>query len=119
MWTLEILGHTVKMALDGPSAIELAKSFHPDIVLCEIGMPEMNGYEVCKAMHREPILQNTTFIALSGWGQKEHRERSKEAGFDYHLVKPLNIEALKNILLLLDKETLISSEDASSSHSQT
>jgi CheY-like chemotaxis protein len=64
MWTLEILGHTVKMALDGPSAIELAKSFHPDIVLCEIGMPEMNGYEVCKAMHREPDLFYSSSLSL-------------------------------------------------------
>ncbi len=79
----------------------------------------MNGYAVCQAMHREPGLQNTTFIALTGWGQKEHRERSKEAGFDYHLVKPLDTNALKNILLLLDKETLIANEDANNSRSQT
>ena len=64
----------------------------------------MNGYAICKAMHKEPALQNTTFIAQTGWGQKEHRERSKEAGFDYHLVKPVDIEVLKNILLILDKE---------------
>ena len=107
------------MALNGPTAIELAKSFCPDVVLCDIGMPEMNGYEVCQTMHKEPVLQNTTFIALTGWGQKEQIERSKEAGFDYHLVKPLDINALKNILLLLDKETLSANEDANNSHSLT
>jgi CheY-like chemotaxis protein len=119
MWTLEILGYTAKMALDGPTAIELAKSFCPDVVLCDIGMPEMNGYEVCKAMRREPVLQNTIFIAHTGWGEKEHYVRSKEAGFDHHLVKPVGTEALKDFLLGLDKKTLIASEDANNSHSQT
>lgn len=109
MWTLEILGHTVQMALDGPTAIALAKSFLPDIALLDIGLPEMNGYEICQTMRREPALQNIVFIAQTGWGQKEHRERSKEAGFDYHLVKPVDMEALKNILLGLDK-TLTTSE---------
>jgi len=103
MWILESLGHTVEMALDGRTAIELAKSLHPDVVLLDIGIPGMNGYVICKAMRKEPVLQNTTFIALTGWGHKEHRERSKDAGFDYHLVKPVDIEMLKNILLGLDK----------------
>jgi len=103
MWTMEMLGHTVQMALDGPTAIELAKSFHPDIVLLDIGLPGMNGYEICQAMRKEPVLQNTIFIAQTGWGKKEHRERSKEAGFNYHLVKPVDIEVLKNVLFLMDK----------------
>ncbi len=103
MWTLEMLGYIVQMALNGPTAIELAKSFCPDVVLCDIGMPEMNGYEICQAMRKEPVLQNTIFAALTGWGQKEHQEHSKAAGFDYHLVKPVSIEALKNFLLRLDK----------------
>ena len=104
MWTLEMLGHTLQMALDGPTAIELAKSFHPEVVILDIGMPVMTGYEVCQIMHKEPVLQNTIFIALTGWGNKEHMERSKEAGFDYHLVKPLDIEVLKNILLVQDEK---------------
>ena len=104
MWLLEMLGHIAQMAMDGRTAIELAKSFHPDVVLCDIGMPGMNGYVICKAMRKEPVLQNTLFVAQTGWGQKEHRERSKEAGFDYHLVKPIDIEMLKNILLVLDKK---------------
>ena len=103
MWTMEMLGHTAQIALDGKTAIKLAKSFHPDVVFLDIGMPEMNGYEVCQAMRKMSVLTKTTFIAHTGWGQKEHRERSKEAGFDYHLVKPAGIEALKNILSTLDK----------------
>ncbi len=106
LWTMEMLGHTAQMAHDGETAIALAKSFHPDVVFLDIGIPLMNGYEICEAMRLEPTLQNTVFIAQTGWGQKEHRERSKEAGFDHHLVKPLNIEVLQNILSLLDKERL-------------
>ena len=108
MWTMEMLGHTVKMAVDGKAAIALAQLFHPEIVLLDIGMPGMNGYEICQAMRNEPALQNTVFIALTGWGEREHHERSKEAGFDYHLVKPLDIEALKDILLIQDKKRELS-----------
>ena len=108
MWMLEILGHTLQMTLDGPAAIELAKSFHPEIVILDIGMPGMTGYEVCQIMHKEPVLQNTIFIALTGWDGKEHRGRTKEAGFDYHLVKPLDMEALKKILSGLDKDKALS-----------
>jgi CheY-like chemotaxis protein len=102
-WLLESLGHTAQIALDGKTSIELAKSFHPDVVLLDIGLPVMNGYEICTAMRKDPGLQHTLFIAQTGWGRKEHVERSKEAGFDYHLVKPVDIEALKKIFSELDK----------------
>jgi CheY-like chemotaxis protein len=105
MWAMETLGHVAQVAFDGPTAIALAKFFQPEVVLLDIGIPVMNGYEICQAMHKEPILQNTVFIAHTGWGQEEHRMRSKEAGFDYHLVKPLKVEAFKDILSLVDKET--------------
>lgn len=101
MWTMQMLGHTAQYALDGPAAIGQAISFRPDIVLLDIGLPGMNGYDICRAMRKEPVLRNTVFIAQTGWGQKEHRERSKEAGFDYHLVKPIDLEALKTILASL------------------
>lgn len=103
MWTLEMLGYTAKTALDGQTAIKLAKDFRPDVILLDIGLPGMNGYEICQAMRKDPALQNTIFIAQTGWGQKAHRERAKVAGFDYHLVKPIDIEVLKNILSGLDK----------------
>ena len=105
MWTMEMLGHTAQIALDGPSALTLAKTFRPDVVLLDIGLPGMNGYEICRALRTDTALQNTVFVAQTGWGQKEHHERSKEAGFDYHLVKPVDLNALKNILLTLDKAT--------------
>ena len=99
MWALEMMGHTVQMAIDGPTAITLATSFRPDIIFLDIGLPGMNGYEICQAMRKDPLLEKTIFIAQTGWGQKEHRERTRAAGFDHHLVKPVNIEALKNVLL--------------------
>lgn len=108
MWGLEALGHTAQMATNGQAAIALAKSFLPDAVLLDIGLPGMNGYEICQAMRKEASLRNTVFIAQTGWSQKEHKERSKEAGFDYHLVKPLDIEALKKILDILSKRAAAS-----------
>jgi signal transduction histidine kinase/ActR/RegA family two-component response regulator len=102
MWTMEMLGHTSQIAHDGPSGIELSKSFYPDIVLLDIGLPGMNGYEVCQAMRKDPVLKNTVYVAQTGWGQKEHLERSNAAGFDYHLVKPVDINVLKNIISALD-----------------
>lgn len=98
MWMLELLGHRVLVAHDGPSGIELATHHVPDVLLLDIGLPGMNGYEVCERMRREPRLSNAVFIAQTGWGQKEHRDRSREAGFDHHLVKPIELNALKAIL---------------------
>ena len=97
-WTLEILGHDTKLAHEGTQAIEAAKTYLPHIILLDIGLPGMNGYEVCRALRQDPHFKNTTIIAQTGWGQKEHRERSKEAGFDHHLVKPIRIETLEEIL---------------------
>ena len=58
----------------------------------------MNGYEVCGVMRKEPMLKNTIFIAQTGWGQEEHRQRSKEAGFDHHMVKPIDMQKLQDLV---------------------
>lgn len=97
-WMMELLEHNVKLAHDGGNAIELAKSFAPDVVLLDIGLPGMNGYEVCSAMRMLPALEHTVFIAQTGWGQNEHRQRSKEAGFHYHLVKPIDMDELQKLI---------------------
>lgn len=110
MWTMEMLGHTAQIALDGYTAIELAKTFLPNVVLLDIGLPGMNGYEICQALRKQPALNDTIFIAQTGWGQKEHRERTKEAGFDYHLVKPVDIKALTHILLMLENKKIPAKE---------
>lgn len=97
-WTLELMGHEVRLAKDGPDAIKIAKSFHPNLVLLDIGLSGVNGYDVCKHMHELPELKDTVFVAQTGWGQEEHRRHSKEAGFDHHLVKPVSMDDLKIIL---------------------
>ncbi len=97
-WALELEGHHVKVAPDGPAAIALAKTYIPEVVLLDIGLPGMNGYEVCAALRQQHALKDTIFIAQTGWGQKEHRQRSKEAGFHYHMVKPIDPAALQGIL---------------------
>lgn len=95
---IELLGHEVHLAHDGISAIESAKQYQPEIVLLDIGLPEISGYEACKRMKEDPLLRHTLFVAQTGWGQPEHRKLSQEAGFDYHLVKPVRLNDLRNIL---------------------
>jgi signal transduction histidine kinase/CheY-like chemotaxis protein len=97
-WMIEFAGHDFRLAHDGKSAIEIAKTYRPEVVLLDIGLPGMNGYEVCKTMRSESGLENTIFIAQTGWGQAEHRRRSKEAGFDHHLVKPVDVNALQHLI---------------------
>ncbi len=101
-WMVKMLGHETRLAHDGATAIATAKSFLPDIIFLDIGLPSMNGYEICQAMRQEPSLKNVHILALTGWGQKEHRQRSKEAGFDDHLVKPVALEKLEEVLGLLE-----------------
>ncbi len=107
-WMLELLfGHEVQLAYDGASAIAMARNFLPDLVLLDIGLPGISGYEVCHAMRQEPLLKNSKIVALTGWGQKEHRERSKAAGFDHHLVKPVTVDTLQGVLDSLEPQKKI------------
>jgi signal transduction histidine kinase len=87
-------GNEVQTAPDGATALEMAASFEPEIVLLDIRMPVMDGYEAARRMRAEPYGKQAILIALTGWGQQEHRERSRLAGFDAHLTKPLEHEAL-------------------------
>jgi CheY-like chemotaxis protein len=96
-WTLEMLGHDIRLAHEGNKAIETAKSYLPHVILLDIGLPGMNGYEICKVLRLFPELEKTVIVAQTGWGQKEHLLRSKEAGFNHHLVKPISIETLEKI----------------------
>jgi len=97
-WMVEMLGYETSLAFNGPQAIQTAQSFHPHIILLDLGLPEMSGYEVCKIMRQSPSFKNTVFVAQTGWGQIKHRRQSKEAGFDYHLVKPISLSSLQEIL---------------------
>jgi CheY-like chemotaxis protein len=94
-------GHEVRLAHDGPAALEVARVFQPEVILCDIGLPGMNGYEVAQRLRQQPGFKQTPLIALTGYGQEEARQRAREAGFDYHLVKPVEPEALGALLISL------------------
>jgi signal transduction histidine kinase len=95
---LQCDGHEVHTAADGAEALEVAAGCHPDVVLLDIGMPKLDGYEVARRIRAEPWGKSTVLIALTGWGQDEDRRRSREVGFDSHLVKPLDPDALSALL---------------------
>jgi PAS domain S-box-containing protein len=95
---LQITGHETFTAHDGPTAFEAIKKHRPDVVLLDIGLPGMNGYEVCRRVRELPWGQDVTLIALTGWGQEEDRRKSHEAGFDGHLVKPVEYAGLVALL---------------------
>ena len=95
---LQCDGHEVFTAVDGAEAFELAATCRPDVMLLDIGMPKLDGYEVARRVREQPWGNTTVLIALTGWGQEEDRRRSREVGFDSHLVKPLDLEALSALL---------------------
>jgi CheY-like chemotaxis protein len=95
---LRFKGHEVLIAPDGPSALAMGRSFEPQVVLCDIGLPGINGYEVAARLRKQRALKQTPLIALTGYGHEESRRHATEAGFDYHLVKPVDPGAL-NLLL--------------------
>jgi PAS domain S-box-containing protein len=98
---LQLAGHDVCVAHDGPEALKLASDFKPDIVLLDIGLPGMGGYEVARRLRRMPELGRPVLVAVTGWGAPEDRLRSKEAGFDEHLTKPADISTIELILTTL------------------
>ena len=95
---LEIEGHDVRVAHTGPEAIEIARSFAPDVILLDIALPGMDGYAVARVLRAAPDLAHCRIIAVSGYGQAEDRHRSHEAGFDRHLVKPVEADVLREVL---------------------
>jgi PAS domain S-box-containing protein len=95
---LTILGSQVETANDGRSALKALETFRPAVVLLDLGMPDMSGYEVARRMRAIPECNNVTLVALTGWGQEEDRRRTREAGFDHHLVKPVDLRALQVLL---------------------
>jgi PAS domain S-box-containing protein len=98
---LELAGHETHQAHDGMAAIEAAGRLRPDVVLLDIGLPRLNGYEVCRRIRNEPWGKDVVLVALTGWGQEEDRQQSRDAGFDAHMVKPVDHEALEGFLASL------------------
>jgi two-component system CheB/CheR fusion protein len=95
---LQMDGHEVRTARDGPTALRSAKEFIPDVVLLDIGLPEMDGYEVARRLRLMPELHDTLLIAHSGYGEEEHLQRARQAGFDHHLVKPADLGRLAAVI---------------------
>ena len=95
---LKFLGAEVEVANSGPAALSAVESYHPAVVLLDLGMPGMDGYEVARRIRERPEFDDVTLIALTGWGQDEDRRRRHEAGFDHHLVKPADISSLQELL---------------------
>ena len=95
---LRHFGHEVETAHDGLSALEIAKAWPPQVVLLDIGMPHMNGLEVARRLRGELGLTKAILVAMTGYGQNEDRQRSQEAGFNAHMVKPLDLDALQVLL---------------------
>jgi CheY-like chemotaxis protein len=95
---LALDGHTVSTANDGVIALRKVRSFEPDVVLLDLGLPGLDGYEVARRIRMETPKKNIVIIALSGYGEAEHRRRSKEAGCDSHLVKPVQPDVLRKLL---------------------
>jgi PAS domain S-box-containing protein len=95
---LKGLGNEVITTHDGPSSLQILENFQPTVVFLDIGMPGMDGFEVARRIRRQPKGQDITLIALTGWGQEEDRRQSQEAGINHHLVKPVDLEALKALL---------------------
>jgi CheY-like chemotaxis protein len=95
---LRIVGHVAEVAYDGPSALEKAHRTPPDVVLCDIGLPGMDGYDVARRMRGDTALRGTRLVALTGYAQADDRLRARQAGFDTHLAKPLDLEELMGIV---------------------
>jgi CheY-like chemotaxis protein len=98
---LSLSGHETHIALDGDQAVKAAERLLPDAILLDIGLPRIDGYEVCRRIREQPWGRGLMIVALTGWGQEEDRQKSKEAGFNTHLVKPVDDEVIMNLLASL------------------
>ena len=95
---LKASGSEVKTAHDGPTAVKIAQEYVPDVVLLDIGLPGLNGYEVARQIRKQPSLRNVVLVALTGYGQESDKQASTEAGFNHHLIKPARIAEIRQIL---------------------
>ncbi|ESQ76159.1 response regulator [Asticcacaulis sp. AC402] len=97
-WMLELLGHRPRVANNGPAALIAARNHRPDVVLLDIGMPGMDGYEVCRTLRAMPEMDPVAIVAQTGWGQESDRRQAFDAGFDQHVTKPVSLDILTRVL---------------------
>jgi CheY-like chemotaxis protein len=102
---LKLSGNETHTAYDGHEAVEAAATFNPDLVLMDIGLPKLNGYEACRRIREQPFGKSVVLVALTGWGQEVDRQKSKQAGFSAHMVKPVELPALMNLVAGLQTAT--------------
>jgi CheY-like chemotaxis protein len=95
---VQLAGHDVRVAYDGPPALTLAQAFQPQVVLLDLNLPAMDGYEVARRLRERPETHEAVLAAVTGWGQPEDRRRSKDAGFDRHFVKPVDPNVITKLL---------------------
>jgi DNA-binding response OmpR family regulator len=95
---LGLEGHEARVAYAGRPAIEVAHEFKPEVAILDLGLPDLSGYDVARLLRQDPALARVELIALTGWGQEEHRRRALEAGFDHHVTKPVDLEQLGHLL---------------------
>ena len=95
---LTLSGNETQVAFDGEEAVKAAAEFRPDIVLLDIGMPKLNGYDAARRIREQPWSKGMMLVALTGWGQEENRKKTADAGFDAHLVKPVEYATLTKLL---------------------
>jgi CheY-like chemotaxis protein len=96
---LRLRGHDVRVAHDGPAALAVSATFHPEVAFLDIGLPVMDGYELAMRMRQVPGLAGVRLLALTGYGQESDSERARLAGFHQHLVKPLDLRQLDRLLV--------------------
>jgi CheY-like chemotaxis protein/anti-sigma regulatory factor (Ser/Thr protein kinase) len=101
---LKASGHDVRTVYDGLSAVEAALEYRPNVVLLDIGLPGLDGFEVAKRLRQQPTLSNIVLVAITGYGQEADLQRSQDAGFDHHLVKPTDIGKVQDILATVSEE---------------
>jgi CheY-like chemotaxis protein len=97
-WMLEDWGHVVRVATSGEETLSVVAEFSPDVLLLDIGMPGLNGYDLCRRLRGMAETRDCLIIAQTGWGQQSHKEKSVESGFDHHLIKPVDVGVLRTIL---------------------
>jgi DNA-binding response OmpR family regulator len=95
---LRMMGHEVETASDGEAALHKAEEFRPDVAILDIGLPKVNGYDLAKQIRQRAWAKDVVLVALTGWGQAQHRLRSQESGFNHHLTKPVEFDVLQQIL---------------------
>lgn len=95
---LRLKGNDIRTAHDGLAAVEVAETFRPELVLLDIGLPKLNGYDVARRIRQQPWGRDVILVAMTGRGQAEDKRRSHEAGFNFHAVKPVELAALEKLL---------------------